>query len=284
MTERFNDRLWKQSYHGKWAGQTMIYKDVTGSTNEDAARMAEELPHGAVIVADAQTAGRGRRGRSWVSAPGENLYFSLLLKPDFAPEQASMLTLVMALAVAQGIEAVYVGTRQTKATHADELQSELQQVQIKWPNDIVIGGKKVCGILTEMQAVPGSIRHVVIGVGININQAVFEEEGLMHASSLYLATGRQIDRQGLLAEVLCRFETLYAAFCQAASLKPILKAYQDRLVNQGKEVRVLEPQGAYEGIALGVDEQGQLLVQRADGSVEAVYAGEVSVRGIYGYV
>ena len=265
--------MWKQSYHGKWAGQTMIYKDVTGSTNEDAARMAEELPHGAVIVADAQTAGRGRRGRSWVSAPGENLYFSLLLKPDFAPEQASMLTLVMALAVAQGIEAV-----------CGDVRKEAPGVQIKWPNDIVIGGRKVCGILTEMQAVPGSIRHVVIGVGININQAVFEEEGLMHASSLYLATGRQIDRQGLLAEVLCRFETLYAAFCQAASLKPILKAYQDRLVNQGKEVRVLEPQGAYEGIALGVDEQGQLLVQRADGSVEAVYAGEVSVRGLYGYV
>ena len=260
-----------------------IYKDVTGSTNEDAACMAEDLPHGTVIVADAQTAGRGRRGRSWVSAQGENLYFSLLLKPDFAPEQASMLTLVMALAVAQGIEAVYAGTRQTKATYADELQSESQQVQIKWPNDIVIGGKKVCGILTEMQAVPGKIKHVVIGVGINVNQAVFEE-GLTHASSLYLTTGQQMDRQVLLTEVLDRFEALYAAFCQAASLKPILQAYQARLANLGKEVRVLEPQGAYEGIALGVDEQGQLLVQKVDGTVEAVYAGEVSVRGIYGYV
>lgn len=261
-----------------------IYYKETGSTNEDAARMAEELPHGAVIVADAQTAGRGRRGRSWVSAPGENLYFSLLLKPDFAPEQASMLTLVMALAVAQSIQAVYAGTRQTKATHADELQSELQQVQIKWPNDIVISGRKVSGILTEMQAVPGSIRYVVIGVGINVNQAVFEEEGLMHASSLYLATGRRIDRQVLLTEVLCRFESLYEAFCQAASLKPMLEEYQRRLVNLGKEVRVLEPQGAYEGVALGIDEQGRLLVRKADGGVEAVYAGEVSVRGLYGYV
>ena len=107
---------------------------------------------------------------------------------------------------------------------------------------------------------------------------------MTHASSLYLATGRQIDRQVLLTEVLCRFEVLYAAFCQAASLKPMLEAYQDRLVNLGKEVRVLEPQGAYEGVALGIDEQGRLLVRKADGSVEAVYAGEVSVRGIYGYV
>ena len=119
----------------------IIYKEEIDSTNLEAARLADSLPHGTVIVADAQTAGRGRRGRNWVSRKGENLYFSLLLKPEFAPEQASMLTLVMALAVAQGMEQVYGCTP-----------------QIKWPNDIVVNGRKVCGILTEMQMAVGAIR------------------------------------------------------------------------------------------------------------------------------
>lgn len=245
----------------------IIYKEETDSTNLDAARLAEEMSHGDVIVADAQTAGRGRRGRTWVSRKGENLYFSMLLKPDFAPELASMLTLVMALAVAQGIEAVY-GC----------------ETQIKWPNDIVVNGRKVCGILTEMQVVPGAIKHVIIGVGINVNQMTFAEDGLSFASSLQKETGLSKDRKVLLEEVLQQFERLYPAFCQAGSLQPMLETYEARLANLGKEVRVLDPKEEYQGVAMGINPQGELLVQKADGSVEAVYAGEVSVRGLFGYV
>ena len=127
----------------RYKNYRIIHKEITGSTNADAAALAGELSHGAVIWADVQTAGRGRRGRSWLSEGEGNLYFSLLLKPGFEPERASMLTLVMALAVAQEIQAIL-----------DAKQPDMAfQVQIKWPNDIILNGRKVCGILTEMQAV-----------------------------------------------------------------------------------------------------------------------------------
>ena len=245
----------------------IIYKGETDSTNLDVARLAEELSHGDVIVADAQTAGRGRRGRTWVSRKGENLYFSMLLKPDFAPEKASMLTLVMAMAVAQGMETVYTC-----------------RPQIKWPNDIVVNRRKVCGILTEMQVVPGAIKHVIIGVGINVNQMTFTEDGLAFASSLQKETGLIKDRKVLLQEVLQQFERLYEEFCRAGSLLPMVPAYEARLANLGREVRVLDPKGEYQGVALGISEQGELLVRKVDGTEEKVYAGEVSVRGLYGYV
>lgn len=245
----------------------IIYKEEIDSTNLEAARLADSLPHGTVIAADAQTAGRGRRGRSWVSRKGENLYFSMLLKPDFGPEQASMLTLVMALAVAQGMEQIYGCTP-----------------QIKWPNDIVVNGRKVCGILTEMQVAAGAIRYVIVGVGINVNQMTFEEVGLDYASSLQKETGMCKDRKELLEAVMKQFEALYREFCGSGSLQSMKEAYEARLANIGLEVRVLDPKGEYTGTALGINDRGELLVRRQDGRREAVYAGEVSVRGLYGYV
>lgn len=229
--------------------------------------MTDVLPHGAVIVAESQTAGRGRRGRTWVSRPGENLYFSLLLKPEFSTEQASMLTLVMAQAVAEGLEAL-CGC----------------PCQIKWPNDIVLHGKKVCGILTEMQVEDGRIKHVIVGVGVNVNQTEFAVEGLTYAGSLRGELGIEVDREELLAEILGCFERLYEVFCQFGSLKPVKEAYEERLANYGKEVQVLDPSGAYQGVALGINDKGELLVRKEDGTVEAVFAGEVSVRGLWGYV
>lgn len=245
----------------------IIYKEEIDSTNLEAARLAEKLDHGTVIAADSQTAGRGRRGRAWVSRGGENIYFSMLLKPEFAPEQASMLTIVMALAAARGIEAVY-GCK----------------TEIKWPNDIVVNGRKVCGILTEMQAVPGAIKHVIIGVGINVNQMIFDGDGLSYATSLQKETGICKDRKELLNEVLEQFWQLYPEFCLTGSLQTMVEAYQARLANLGREVRVLDPKGEYQGTALGINAQGELLVQKPDGTEVTVYAGEVSVRGLYGYV
>ena len=246
---------------------TFIYKDETDSTNLEAGRLADEIFHGTVIVAEKQTAGRGRRGRRWLSESGENLYFSLLLKPDFAPEQASMLTLVMAQAVAEGIDAV-CGCK----------------CEIKWPNDIVLHGKKVCGILTEMQLDAGRIKHVIVGVGVNVNQTEFAGEGLIYAGSLRRELGVEVDKLKVLEEILEHFRGYYEAFCLAGSLKAMQTAYQSRLANYKKEVKVLDPKGAYQGVALGINDKGELLVRRADGTVEEVYAGEVSVRGLWGYV
>ena len=245
----------------------IIYKEEIDSTNLEAARLVDSLPHGTVIAAEAQTAGRGRRGRSWVSRKGENLYFSLLLKPEFGPERASMLTLVMALAVAEGIEQIY-GCKP----------------QIKWPNDIVVNDRKVCGILTEMQLEAAAIKCVIVGVGINVNQMTFEEDGLTYASSLQKETGLCKDRKELLERVIDRFMAWYKVFCEQGTLQPMKAAYEARLANLDREVRVLDPKGEYTGTALGINEHGELVVRMEDGSLEVIYAGEVSVRGLYGYV
>ncbi len=143
----------------KWAGQQLFYLEETGSTNIDAKRYAEEgEPHGTTVIAEKQNAGRGRRGKYWESPPGSAIYMTIMLKPDFAPDKASMLTLVMALSVAEAI---------TEATGL--------QAGIKWPNDVVVNKKKVCGILTELNVETDYIRHVVIGVGINVNNGAPEE-------------------------------------------------------------------------------------------------------------
>ncbi|MCD8326866.1 MAG: biotin--[acetyl-CoA-carboxylase] ligase [Lachnospiraceae bacterium] len=257
----------QQAVRGKWAGCRVIYKKITGSTNLDAAAAAGELPHGAVIVADEQTAGRGRRGRNWISEPQGNIYFSLLLKPDFLPEKASMVTLIMALAVAKAIEIVVK-----------------LPAMIKWPNDIVIEGKKVCGILTELRAEPDLIHHIVIGVGINAHQKNFEGEALTYATSIDRETGGFVNRTELLAEIWAQFETLYEEFEKTLDLSSLQEEYNGRLVDLGQKVRILDPKGEYTALSGGIDAAGQLQVAREDGSRESIYAGEVSVRGVYGYV
>ena len=250
-----------------FVGQEIKYQKETGSTNTDAKQLAEEgYPNGTLVLADRQRMGRGRRGRVWESVEGRNLYFSLLLRPEIQPEHASMLTLVMGLSVAQAIQAC-TGIK----------------CQIKWPNDLVIHGKKVCGILTEMSTEPDYIHHVVIGVGVNVNQESFGE-GLEHASSLRLEKGMEINRIRLLLGILERFEENYAVFLKKQTLHDLAHAYNSILVNRYATVKVLEEQGAYEGIAKGINDKGELLVQKEDGSIVQIFGGEVSVRGIYGYV
>lgn len=248
--------------------KNIIYYERTGSTNEDAKRLAKEgAASGTVIVADSQDAGKGRRGRDWISPPGSNLYFSLLLKPDFSPDKASMLTLVMALSVEQALERM-TGIRPG----------------IKWPNDIVLSGKKICGILTEMTLDAGTIEAVVIGVGVNVSQAEFAAELKDLATSLFLEGVTVVDRMQLLNCILEYFDKNYEIYLQSLDLSGLKEAYEACLVNRGKEVRVLDPSGEYEGKALGINESGELLVETADGRVEQIFSGEVSVRGIYGYV
>lgn len=250
-----------------WAGKTIVYKECMDSTNEEAKRGAETGDiHGTVYLADRQTAGKGRRGRSWLSDSSGNLYFTLLLRPVLVPEKVTMLTLVMAYAVSEAIERV------TKL-----------QTGIKWPNDIVINNKKVCGILSEMKVEKQMPAYCVIGVGINIGQTAFTEDLRDKATSLS-AEGVHVTKNILLHEILNVFESAYETFLEAECLEPILEAYNAHLVNKNRNVRVLEPSGEYEGIAQGVTATGELLVEKEDKTVQKVYAGEVSVRGLYGYV
>ena len=242
---------------------------------EEAVKGAES---GTLIVADKQTAGRGRRGREWSSPGGKNIYFSLLLRPDLPTDKASMLTLVMALAVSKGIQQ----TMRELQTNVDG--TEIPRPEIKWPNDIVMDGKKVCGILTEMGLKQNAIDYVVIGVGINVHNQEFAPELVDKAAALDVACGKRISRKVLLAHVTDAFETYYDIFMEQGSLEGLRAEYEALLVNCGREVCVLEPRGEYRGVAKGITDTGELLVELPDGSVTEVYAGEVSVRGIYGYV
>ena len=257
----------------EWAGRKLYYFDVTGSTNNDAKRLAEEgEPHGTVVVADVQNAGKGRRGRAWQTLSGTALSFTLLLRPEFVPDKASMITLVMALSVAQAVEEA-AGVAAT----------------IKWPNDIVVNKKKICGMLTEMTMTPemDEIQYVVVGAGINVNNGrpeEFEEEIRQTATSLRIETGRQIGRAELLERVLVRFEDNYKIFLETLDLSRLRESYQRHLQGVGAEVRVLDPAGEYTGISHGINDQGELIVVKENGEKVQVYAGEVSVRGLYGYV
>ncbi len=266
------DVLSKEELEGaidsEWAGKTVYYYSVTDSTNSCIKALAETgAKQGTLVVADMQSAGKGRRGRSWYSEAGSGVWMSILLRPEFEPNQASMITLVAALAAAKAIRDV----------------SGLD-ARIKWPNDIVINGKKVCGILTEMSLEADYIRYVVCGIGINVNHKEFPEDIRATATSLMLESGEKVSRIQLISELWKHFEKYYELFCADGDLKHLKAEYNSILVNKDKQVRVLEPKGEWSGKATGINNKGELLVETEDGSVNKVYSGEVSVRGIYGYI
>ena len=275
------------SMQTQWIGQTIRFYEKVDSTNLRAKLEAEKgAESGTLIVAECQTAGRGRRGRVWNSPHGANLYFTLILKPKFAPDKASMLTLVMALAVVRGVEQA-MEAEEVVAEPVSDASEKSAFPKIKWPNDIVWNDRKVCGILTEMsvqQGVQNRISHVLIGVGINVYQQEFPPELAKKATSLETECGRRISRSKLLADIMQAFEKYYDIFREAESLAGLKKLYNQKLVNCSREVRVLDPKGEFMGIATGINDVGELCVTLADGSTIEVYAGEVSVRGICGYV
>ena len=257
----------------KQLGCKVVSFDVTDSTNVQAKLLAEQgCPHGTLVVADEQSSGRGRRGRQWISKAGEGIFMSVVLRPTFEPNYASMLTLVMAYSIAKVLERY----QETSKLPID--------VRIKWPNDIVINQKKLCGILTEMSTEIDYINYVVIGVGINVNTQVFEQEIEHIATSWKKESGTSIHRAQLIGDILYEFEYQYEKFIEKCSLKYLLDGYNSLLINNNQMVRVLDPQASYEGIARGINDVGELLVETTDGSLQKVYAGEVSVRGLYGYV
>lgn len=250
-------------------GMKAFWETSVDSTNLAVVRLAQQTDAEIVLAAaDEQTQGRGRRGRSWSSPMGESLYMSLLLKhPAVEPENASMLTLVMGLSAVQALRDL--------TGHS---------ARIKWPNDAVMGDKKICGILTEMRAAENGIRHVVIGVGLNLNARAFPQELMDRATSLYLETGKEYDRAEAAAALYRRFLENYNTFLKTQDMSGLLEEYNGALINLGRRVKVLDPGGEYTGTAGGITPRGELRVTRQDGGMELIYAGEVSVRGLYGYV
>ena len=252
----------------KWAGKNVVYYDEIDSTNNRAKEAGDNgAAHGTLFVADMQVAGKGRRGRVWKSPSGSSIYMTILLYPDIPPVKAPQLTLLMAIAVAEGIQEV-TGL----------------ETKIKWPNDIVVNGKKVCGILTEMSTEEDAIRYVVVGIGINANTTDFPEEIRATATSLALELGHPVCRAAVINGVMCAFEEYYGRYRETLDMSLLKELYNQKLVNVEREVKVLAPGGDYTGISHGINDAGELIVELPDGSIREINSGEVSVRGIYGYV
>ncbi len=265
-----DDAILREYLKTSWLGRgdRLLFFEETDSTNNEAVRRAESgAEEGLLIAADRQSAGKGRRGREWKTEGGVNIAMSYLLRPLFGTDTAPMITLVMALACEKAVKNV-TGTAPL----------------IKWPNDIVLNGKKLAGILTEMSPGKDSIDHVVIGTGINVNQDSFPVELKDTATSLFIETGRQFSRAELIAECANSFEYYYDIFKRDESLISLKDEYNSCCVNCGRTVRVLDPAGEYDGKALGINEKGNLLIDTGESGIREVYSGEVSVRGVYGYV
>ncbi|MGE5630966.1 MAG: biotin--[acetyl-CoA-carboxylase] ligase [Caulobacteraceae bacterium] len=254
----------------EFLGREVIYLDSIDSTNAYAKKAAENtFWDGTVVIADEQTCGRGRLGRQWISPKGKGIWMSMLLKPDILPSDASKITLVAAYAVCRALE------------DCCKLDAK-----IKWPNDIVVNGKKLCGILTEMSADIDEIKYVVVGIGINANLDLtdFGDEVASIATSLKIEAGKSVKRKVVAASVLNEFEKVYKSFVSNASMEDFLEEYKSRSAVLGKDIKVIYKKEEMTGKAVDISPEGHLIVQLPDGSKKAVVSGEVSVRGLYGFI
>jgi BirA family biotin operon repressor/biotin-[acetyl-CoA-carboxylase] ligase len=252
-------------------GRELHCFDEIDSTNTYAKKIAlTGAADGTVVVADCQTAGRGRMDRSFQSPRGKGIYLTVLLRPDLPPERLLPVTALTGVAVCTAIEEV-CGVRPG----------------LKWPNDPVLGNKKVCGILTELslEGESGRVQYLVVGIGINVSQtaADFTPEVAEMATSLSAALGRPVSRPALAASLIRALDRLYGDL-KAGDLSEYLAAYRRDCVNLGKPVQLFSGEDRETVTAVGIDEDFGLVVRAADGTEKAVRSGEVSVRGLYGYV
>lgn len=259
----------------KVLGRNIVYLDQIDSTNNYAKKIAfEGCEEGTLVVADYQTCGRGRLGRDWNSSDKKGVWMSLVLRPDIPFEEVQMLTLAVSVAVVQAL-------------------FEYAQIEagIKWPNDIIIKGKKVCGILVEMNMEVDKINFLVLGIGLNVNQRKddFKEELLDRAISLNMhleeTSGSQktLKRNELIATILLKFEEIYDKV-KCGAFEDIISEWKKYSVTLGKEVSIIYKNEQYRGIAEDITKEGKLIVKCEDGTVKEVFSGEVSVRGLLGYI
>ncbi len=254
-----------QDLRTKILGRKIIYLDTVDSTNSEGRRRFTPEGEGIVILSEQQTAGRGRLGREWTSPRNKGIWMSILLKPDQPPDRIPRLTMVGAAAVCLALEIVEpsLGTK----------------VQIKWPNDLLLGEKKVGGILTEMQVSGGKAQSVVLGIGLNVSleEDDFPSELLMKATSLYLGTGRAYDREIIIAEILNSFEPLYQEF-SGGSIAKSLTICRQRSAVIGRNVILVNKGIVEEAEVLDLGPQGELVVKLAKGDIASVVSGEISLR------
>ncbi|HEY1422746.1 MAG TPA: biotin--[acetyl-CoA-carboxylase] ligase [Candidatus Acidoferrum sp.] len=250
----------RQQLKGSMFAKKIHHFFRTDSTNRVAMDLAYAgEPEGTVVLAEEQTAGRGRAGRTWHSERASGIYVTLLLRPRISPVQAPLLTMMAGLSAHAAIQS----------------QTGLQP-DVKWPNDLMLNGKKLGGILTEMHAEPTLVRFVIVGIGLNVNQEKFPAELSGTATSLRAETGKVQSRLELLARLLREFETDYNRFLREGSRSITERFTQVSSYARGKKVRVSNGHESYAGVTAGLLPEGLLQVLRDDGALVTVFAGDVA--------
>lgn len=257
----------RESLRTKWLGRNLHCYDMVSSTNETAMECGRRKePEGTLVIADAQRQGKGSHGRTWLSEADSNIYSSVLLYPVMSEKEMVGMSLATALAIVRVLQ-TYVSGR----------------VSIKWPNDILLNGKKVCGILAETQK-QKDCTFVVIGFGMNVNQQAMPEELKVKASSLYIEEKRTFDRERLLAAILFQLESIYEDYDREHSLLGYESEINQVLIHKDKEVLLCYGSKKRKVWTLGIEKDGSLIAQAPDKGICHVYAGEISLRGIEGYI
>lgn len=253
IPEELSWRLTSDSF-----GREIIYRAEIDSTNRLARELADSYDEGTIVVAEKQRAGRGRRNRDWYSPAGTGIWCSIILQPVFRPEKAPLLTIIASLAVSRALEAKGLNPK------------------IKWPNDVLLNGKKICGVLSELNADLEGIKYAIVGIGVNVNQSEFPEHLEDKAGSIYLITGKTLKRACLLVEVLDLLEDYYTQLTNDPRTD-LLEQWKSRLTMINKRITINSQGRIYRGIARDVSERGELILETESGERRSFWAGDTSL-------
>jgi BirA family transcriptional regulator, biotin operon repressor / biotin---[acetyl-CoA-carboxylase] ligase len=247
----------------KRLGQTIYYEESVESTQKIAHRLSYEgYPEGTLVISEEQVAGRGRMTRSWYSPKYTGIWMSLILRPNLPPQKAPQFTLIAAVAISQAIEEI------------SGIEAE-----IKWPNDILIRGKKVTGILTELQADADKIHSIIIGMGVNVNQSStdFAADIQPIATSIAIEAKKKIPRAQLVRRILEKLEIYYDLYMEEG-FRPIKLMWESRAVSIGKNIIARTINGTIEGKALGITDEGILQLEDAQGIIHHIYSADIEIK------
>lgn len=249
-------------------GKEILFYSQLNSTNVRAKELVRKgYESGTVVLAEEQTAGKGRMGRKWFSPPGKGLWFSIILRPDISPVKSPFLTIVASLAVAGTIEKII-------KTYYEQKKFILK---IKWPNDVLLNNKKVAGILSELSADMDQIKYAIVGIGINVNQDSFPEDLDQVATSIKKCIGKNIKRVNLIQEILNRFEKFYFKLVKGQE-DQLITLWKNNLNMVGEKVIIFSDNRTYEGIVYDISSRGELLLKDGNGDIHTFWAGDVSLQ------
>lgn len=246
-------------------GQNIIHFETIDSTNDYAKQVASNHVDGTVIISEEQTKGRGRLGRQFQSNINEGIWMTIILKPEILPTQAPFITLIAGASIAKALNDLGVNT------------------SIKWPNDVILNGKKLCGILTELSAEIDRVNHIILGIGINVKTMEFDSEISQVATSLH-KEGYKLSRVDIVRGILSQLEKLYTDYIESDSKEETLKICRQYSAVIGKEVYTLKGGDRELVKCLDINEDGNLIVEKEDKSIKEIMSGEISIRGLNGYI